>query len=271
MAEYLYYTLTFDHFLDIAVYFTDLILLTDKVLAAALADLTGGEHHDCQGEQYKDGQRNAGIEHGAEYRDNGYGSREDLRDAHGDHLTQGIGIVGVMAHDAAMAVGIKIPDGQGLHVGEHLVTDLLHGALGHIGHQPLIGKGSQNTGGIDADHSGDGTVQTGEVPAAACQHGGDIVINQGGQEHGVGYIGEYCDQNADHYHNQSAPVIREDNLQQTAQGILVHMLDANLVFVPQCGTIHSGHSLRLLPSAVMCILRGRSHWSGAVPHGCRYH
>ena len=31
MAEYLYYTLTFDHFLDIAVHFTDLILLTDKV------------------------------------------------------------------------------------------------------------------------------------------------------------------------------------------------------------------------------------------------
>lgn len=71
---------------------------------------------------------------------------------------------GVSAHDTAVAVGIKVPDGQPLHVGEHIAPDGVQGALGDVYHQPAEGKGCQDTGCIDSHHGGQGTVQARRNP-----------------------------------------------------------------------------------------------------------
>ena len=49
---------------------------------------------------------------------------ENIGKALADELAQSVDIVGVVAHDVAVAIGVKVPDGQVLHVVEHLLTHL---------------------------------------------------------------------------------------------------------------------------------------------------
>ena len=60
-----------------------------------------------------------------------------MRERLADGLAQGVGVVGVTAHDIAVFVGIEVADRQGLLVGEHVVADLLQGALFHGDDDPL--------------------------------------------------------------------------------------------------------------------------------------
>ena len=56
---------------------------------------------------------------------------DELRQTLADHLAQGVGdIVGVDRHDIAVGVGVKVFDGQRLHMGEHFVTQVFQRALG---------------------------------------------------------------------------------------------------------------------------------------------
>ena len=87
---------------------------------------------------------------------------EQLRHALADHLTQGIGIVGVIAHHIAVGVGIKIRDGQGLHMVEHLVTDALQGTLRHHRHQTVVEQGAEYARDIHKGHAGNGLGQAGK-------------------------------------------------------------------------------------------------------------
>ncbi len=46
-----------------------------------------------------------------------------------DHLAQRVDIVGIIAHDIAMIVGIEIADGKVLHAVEHLLAHFFQRAL----------------------------------------------------------------------------------------------------------------------------------------------
>ena len=60
-----------------------------------------------------------------------------LREGLADGLAQGVGVVGVAAHDVAVFVGVEVADRQCLLVGEHVVADLLQRALFDGDDEPL--------------------------------------------------------------------------------------------------------------------------------------
>ena len=265
VAEHLDNALAFDHLFDVAVDVAEGVLLADEVAAGMAADKPRSEHDDGQGNQHAGGEHRAGDEHRDEHRHNHDQGHDHVGNGLADHLAKSIGIIGVVAHNGTVDMGIKIPDGQRLHVGEHLVTDVLHGALGDAGHQLLTHKDGDNAGYIDAGHAGDGAGQAGKIGAAGGKHRGEIVIDQVGEEHRVRHIGKHRYQDADDDHGKAKTVVPEDEPQQTAENIPVHVLDSDLVFI---AFFNPRHALPLL-SAERYRLRGRSRCSRGAPRGCR--
>ena len=125
MAEHLDHLLPGDHLLNVAVDGPQGLLLAHKVFAGAAADLPGEEQHKAYHRQHQQGQGDAGGHHGAEHRRQGDYCVEQLGDALGDKHAQGVRVVGVAAHHIPVGVGVKILDGQLLHVGEQVVPDIL--------------------------------------------------------------------------------------------------------------------------------------------------
>ena len=127
-----------DHLFDIAVQIAEGFLLFSKVGAAFAGDAADDLLHGEDGEEDKNGQPSAQIEHGAKNGDDGNQGRKYLRDTDGDHLPQRIGIVGIAAHQIAVGVRIVILDGQGLHVRKHAVADGFEDPLGNDDHGAVI-------------------------------------------------------------------------------------------------------------------------------------
>ena len=63
-------------------------------------------------------------------------------------MTQGINIVGVIAHYIAVLVGVKIADRQILHTIKELLAKLVQKALGHICHKLSMGHNSKQADNI---------------------------------------------------------------------------------------------------------------------------
>ena len=100
-------------------------------------------------------------------------------------------IVGVVAHHIAMGMGIKVLDGQGLHVGKHIVPYGFQGALRHGDHQPCLQVGSQHTGQVNAPHHGQSLKKRGEAWCRLSNKRSDIIIDQRFEEKRGGNTG-YC-------------------------------------------------------------------------------
>ena len=129
VAEDLDDLLTVHHFFDVAVHAAQRLLLRDEVFARLLRKLGGSQQHENGAENHNKRQPNADRQHRAEDSHNGDHRGEYLRNALRDHLAQGIGIVGVVAHNVAMSVTVEITDGQSLHMREHIVADFLQRTL----------------------------------------------------------------------------------------------------------------------------------------------
>ena len=110
-------------------------LLTEEVACRLASDLAGEVEHQYDAGEHDQGQPEAEIEHDAEHCRDHDGRGQQLWEALGHHLTQGVDIVGVVAHDVAVAVGVKVLDGQALHLVEHPAPELFERALGDDGHE----------------------------------------------------------------------------------------------------------------------------------------
>ena len=169
-------------------------------------------------------------------------------------MPQGIHVVGVDAHHIAVGVGVKIPDGQGLHVSEQIVADLLLHALGDGDHQAVVGQGAQGAHHIEAGHQEQSVEQAGEHRVFHGQQRRDIVVDQGAQENGAGHRGHRADQDA-YQHQKKADQVAPAHITEQAPdrvGLFLRHL------------IHP----RSLPSSGIHKFPGRSHSSGAARRGC---
>jgi broad specificity phosphatase PhoE len=147
MTENLDHLLAVDHFLDKALFLTQSLLLPDKVPGRASADFLGNQQHDRHAGYHHQSQPYAVVDHNAEHGQRGNHRGQQLGKALRDHLTQGIDIVGVVAHNIAMVVLIKVFDGQPLHGIEHFLSKLFQGSLGNDRHQ--LGE---HSGGCQGNH-----------------------------------------------------------------------------------------------------------------------
>ena len=102
IGEYLDDFLSVDHLLDVSVHITQRCLLLHEVLRTLAADLSHQEDHGKCSYKHHDRQLPAGHDHTYERRDDRDRRGDHLWETLRDHLTQGINIVGVMAHYVAM-------------------------------------------------------------------------------------------------------------------------------------------------------------------------
>ena len=119
-----------------------------------------------------------------------------------------------------MGVGVKVFDGQRLHVGEHLVTQVLQRALGDPCHQAVLHKDSSDAGAVDDCHAQDSRGQAAEVRAARLEQRQNVAVDQRLGEHDALQLGEHGQQNAAEHHNDlcfiAAHNIGEDALEHLA-------------------------------------------------------
>ena len=115
MAEYLDNLLAVDHFFNIAIHVTQIILLLlNKVDTALCRQWISTTFRYEKNEKQRQTMSAIHCRYSIETNTATIVTQEDqqLRQALRNHLTQGIGIVGIMTHNIAMCMRIKIFDRQ---------------------------------------------------------------------------------------------------------------------------------------------------------------
>ena len=175
MVEDLDDLLAVDGFLDEGVHVADPHLLLDEVAAGAGDDWRATTtNRIAANTSTKIGERHRQPQHGDQCGQCGDRGREHLREGLADGLAQGVGVVGVAAHDVAVLVGVEVADRQRLLVCEHVVADLLEGALLDGDDEPLPQPAAESAGRVEAAPSASGRAAaepsrgSSHRPAAGC-------------------------------------------------------------------------------------------------------
>ena len=213
--------LALHHLFDIAVHLAEVALLCDEVLAALLGDLLGAEEHQGHHQHGDDGELPAQHTHAGKDGNDGDGAGHQLRDALAEHLTEGIHVVCVDGHDVAVRMGVKVADGQALHVGKELGAQVAQGTLGDVDHDAGVEPGGEDAHHIDAADAHQRTGQRCKAGVLLLGHGDDIVVDKGLQEQACLHIGQRADHDADEHEDAVRQIVLEhlchDALEQLAR------------------------------------------------------
>ena len=155
MAENLNNLLTVHHFLYKAFGLAYCALLAHKVLCRAAADLFDNACHYRHAKHYDNRKPQAVIEHYKKYGGNHNGRHKHLGKALGNHLAEGVYIVGVAAHYIAVMICVKIFYGQNLHFVKHFNTHFFERSLCDYRHKLVKEKTGNKREHIKADKGGD--------------------------------------------------------------------------------------------------------------------
>ncbi len=140
MAEYFDHFLTVDHFLDKAFAFADRALLFDKVFCRVSADLFGDEHHYGNSRHHNERHIQAETQHYIKDGHDGHERGQKLGHRLRYKLSERVDIVGVIAHDIAVIMGVEVFDRQLLHTVKHLFAQLIEESLRDIRSELCICK-----------------------------------------------------------------------------------------------------------------------------------
>ena len=266
MAEHLDDLLAGDHFFDVAIDIAQRLLLGGEILGGVAADLDGDQHHGENCQDYKNRQNQVVGYHGDKDRQNGHQGRQQLGNTLGEHLAQGVGVVGVVAHGVAEGVGIKIPDGKGLHVSKHIIPDIPQNALRDGCHDDTLSGGGHNADSKQNSHFNDDFQQTGEIGGAAEQHGLDVIIDDG-LHHGHGLGGGEGGHNDADRHHDHLPGVGLQGSHKPLQGVF---LDGAEFYRAMGSSFRCGRHISRPPFwSESRGLPGRYRWSAAAPRVCR--
>ena len=154
MAEHLYHLLAVHHFLNVAFYPAQGLLLPEEIPGGAAAHFFRDKIHEHNANQNHQCQPQAVVDHDAENSKHRNRRDHQLGKALGNHLAQRIDIIGIMAHDIAVVVGIKIFDRKPLHFIKHLLPHFFQGSLGNNCHQLIVGNARQQRQHIKGGQNG---------------------------------------------------------------------------------------------------------------------
>ena len=138
MTEDLYNLLAVHHFLNVAVDFTEVALLLNKIFSAQTGSFFCTDEHQADHYECDEGQRHVQNEHTHKDADDCKRAVDDLRNTLADHLAERIDIVCIDRHDVAVCVGIKIPDRQKLHMGKQIIAQIAQCSLSHGNHDAVV-------------------------------------------------------------------------------------------------------------------------------------
>ena len=206
VGEDLDHLLTVDHFLYVAVQCAKRLLLADKVFGGFARHLHGDEDDAGNGEEHHDGQHPGGLQHPHKDHHNGHQGGRALGDGLGDHLPQSVNVAGVAGHDVAGGVGVKIPQGKRLHMGEHFVPDVLLGTLADLDHQEHEQEGRDHAHRKDAGKLAEISPQGRKIRRAIPHHRQDIAVHQCAEGAAAGGLGDGVGDDAQQHHAQSGKI-----------------------------------------------------------------
>ena len=243
-------------------------LLAQKIFGRVVCDIAGCKGHANYPSHYNQAQNDAVIHHNAEHRQQRHAGDHHLRQALANHLAQGVYVVGVIAHDVAVAVGIKIFDGQVLHMVEHLFAQLFQRALRDDGHHLRIGKTGGQAEEIQNHQKGyqpqNGRGHRGPIarPVGVVHNLNDVLHEDGGNRADNG-----IEQDAHQCNRQQNRVKLKQQAQKPAQNALGRTLAAGRCGGGGCRLIlrHFAH----LPCSEWCRSRGRSRCAPSAHHVCQ--
>ena len=143
VAEHLDDLLTVHHLLNIALGLGDGLLLAQEKARGTAADLLRNEDHCYYAEQQHQRHQDAVIQHDRKHAQHDRTSLNERGDRLRDELAERVDIVGVVAHDVAVLMGVEVFYRQILHSVEHLAAELVEEALRHIGHELAVQRHGQ--------------------------------------------------------------------------------------------------------------------------------
>ena len=262
MGKYLYYPLTVNHFLHIAIDRSQRALLPDKELGRLSRNHLCGKD-DCQnGDKLKHRQNGRGNQHGNKYHNQRHHGGCALRDGLGNHLPQGINVTGIPAHNVAGGMGVKIADGKGLHMGKQFVPDGFLGALADPHHQEVHQKRRDHAHQINGSHNPKESDQRRKIGRSLPQHGGNIVIHQCTQGCGAGCLSNGAEHHTQSHNDQGSPVLSHIG-QQSEHGPLRILRHAAIA-----AHFYGRHLIPSLLSSGIHRPRGRYRWFSAGHRAC---
>ena len=251
------------------------LLLLDEVACGAAAHDLGDEEHRGHADQQHQRHPEAEVEHDEEHHQHHRAGLDEGGQGLGDQHAQCVDIVGVVAHDVAVLMGIKKADGQILHLVEGLLPQLVQKALGHDGHELGVGgRGDQRQHIQDREdrhkvqhlRSG-GSPVAGLVPAL--DDGDDVLREQRGDGRDDG-----GKQNAAHRQRSHAGVVGEELLDGAAEcgEVRVRLLSACADGGGAAASAAHGSGFRHSPhlrSSAGSRSHGRSDCGRAARRACR--
>ena len=144
--------LPFHHLFHEAFFHSQRSLLRHHILCAAAANFFNDHTHRKGTNEHNQRQPKAVPKHHRNRENQSQGVAEQVRHTLPNDLSYGIRIVGVVTHDIAMRVRIKVFDGKPLHFCEHLFTDMVQHPLRHHRHNAGVDKRCQHHHRIDNNH-----------------------------------------------------------------------------------------------------------------------
>ena len=239
-----------DHLLNIAVHIAERGLLGRIEPGAAPGAVPDIEEHRRIAQHHN--QRKLPVEH-KQHRQ-GAGHLDKALDGHRKAVVQRIGhrvhIVCEIAHDVAMALGVKKAQRQGLDMAEQVAPDVIKHLLGGPHHRLGIAERRQSADGVDRRRGRDAAPEPRQIPPA---HAVDNRPDHIGAEQ----VGRRADGNQ-HRHNQEQELVPPHVGQQRFEG----KAKVFRLFTRQ-------RHLRSPLCAVNGRFPGRSGRRRAAPHGCR--
>ena len=135
VAEHFDNLLTVHHFLNEALLLTHRVLQAKEVFCRAAADLLGHKEHEDDADHEKHRQPHAVPQHDTKDAGDDDHGTDECGKCLRYKLTEGIDVIGVVGHDIAVLVGVKILNGKVLHALEHGAAHLVKEALRDVRHE----------------------------------------------------------------------------------------------------------------------------------------
>ena len=258
--------LALDHLLHIAVHRAQGRLLPLKAHPAAPADGLYRQEHQCQESKGDKRQHPVQVQHHPDGPQEGQDAGDEVCKAGVDHLRNGVDVVGKPAHKVTGLVGVKVPQGQGLHLVKQIPPYGRYGVLGNVDHNPRIGVGAQARQGEGPAQQAQHFDQSREIPRQ------NIVVDNG-LEQVAGEDGPSAAHQQAQCHQHQSSLIPAHVFQQLFHGAL-HVFGLLIpMALTAAGAVGPGsafcfsHRWHLLPAGIHT-LPCKFRWFSAALHGC---
>ena len=198
MIKYLNHALAVHLLFHISCHVRQIHLLADEILAAVASKHFGNKVHDNNHQHCQKSQGHAQHQHGDEGNNDGEPAHQNLGNGLINHLTKGVRIIGIQAHDGTVGILVKIADGKRLHVLEHLIPYPFQNALPDFYHQSVVKIGTHDAHCKDASQHRQRLIKPSEIRIRLAHQGKNVIIQKEFHGEGNGNRRHRTQQNADH-------------------------------------------------------------------------